>query len=307
MYDGPIIDTFLHGPWIGPDSAERIRADRMEWIDDPRMAKVMRTFKHDEEGNDGPRRLSVAEILTNMDRCGVERGILATKVYYPARAESVIALNRSFSEMSQESAGRLKWIASLIPPEQGSASYWDVMENSRLIAAIAHDSGLCGIHITPSPWGIVPNDRWFYPAYAKCVEVGLPLFTYVGAPGPLWPMETNNPAYLDDVALAFPQLRIIAHHIGDPWTDMSVRLAARHENFYICTSAWSPKAFPAALREFLAGRWHGVMGCDKVLFASDYPLMNLERTVRDARSMNLSPEKLSNFLFNNANHLFWND
>lgn len=305
MYDGPVTDAFLHGPWIGPDGAKGIRADRMEWIDDPRMARVMRTFKHDEESNDGPPRLSVVEILANMDRCGVERGILATKVYYPARAESVIALNRSFSEMSRESAGRLKWIASLIPPEQGSASYWDVMENSRLIAEIAGDPGLCGIHITPSPWGILPNDRWFYPAYAKCVEAGLPLFTYVGAPGPLWPMETNNPAHLDDVALAFPHLRIIAHHIGDPWTDISVRLAARHENFYICTSAWSPKAFPAALYDFLAGRWHGVMGCDKVLFASDYPLMDIERTVRDARSMSVSSEKLEKFLHNNAKRLFW--
>ncbi len=305
MYDGPVTDCFLHGPWIGPDVGGDVRADRMEWVDDPRMARVMRTFKHGEQGNDGPPRLSVADILATMDSCGVARGILATKVYYPARAAAVIALNQSFSEMSRESGGRLKWIASLIPPEQGSASYWDIMENSRLIAAVAGDPGLCGIHITPSPWGILPNDRWFYPAYAKCVEADLPLFTYVGAPGPLWPMETNNPAHLDDVALAFPQLRIIAHHIGDPWTDMSVRLAARHENFYICTSAWSPKAFPAALVEFLRGRWHGVAGSDKVVFASDYPLMDLQRTVRDVRAMDLPLEKIENFLHLNAQRLFW--
>jgi len=305
MYDGAITDTFLHGPWIGPDLTGAVRADRMEWLDDPRMARVMQTFRHGEKGNDGPPRLSVADILATMDRCGVERGILATKVYYPARAEAVIALNQAFSDMSRESAGRLEWIASLIPPEQGSASYWDVMANSRLIAGIAGDPGLCGIHITPSPWAILPNDRWFYPAYAKCVEAGLPLFTYVGAPGPLWPMETNNPAYLDDVALAFPDLRIVAHHIGDPWTDMSVRLAARHANFYICTSAWSPKAFPAALTEFLRGRWHGVAGSDKVVFASDYPLMDLERTVRDARAMDLPAEKIADFLHHNAQRLFW--
>jgi uncharacterized protein len=239
MYDGPIIDAFLHGPWIGPEAENGVRADRVEWIDDPRMARVMKTFKHSESGNKGPPRLGVEDILAAMDRSGVERGILATKVYYPAEAKSVIELNDSFARMSRQSGGRLKWIAALVPPQLGAGSYWDVMENSRLIAAIADEPGLCGVHITPSPWGILPNDRWFYPAYAKCVEAGIPLYTYVGAPGPLWPMEPNNPAHLDDVALAFPELRIIAHHIGDPWTEMSVRLAARHPHFYICTSAWS--------------------------------------------------------------------
>ena len=240
-----------------------------------------------------------------MDAAGVARGILATKVYYPAKADAVIALNHDFAAMSAASGGRLKWIASAIPPELGGSSYWDVMQNSRLIDAIHEDRGLCGIHLTPSPWGIKPSDRWFYPLYAKCVEYGLPVFTYVGAPGPLWPMDLNNPAHLDEVALAFPDLTIIAHHIGDPWTDMAVRLAARHEHFYICTSAWSPKAYPAALMQFLGGKWHGVRGCDKTIFASDYPLLDLAITTRDARAMALDPAQLEKFLFANADRLFW--
>ena len=303
MYQGPIIDAFLHGPWIGgPSSA---RADRVEWIGDRRLRRVMQTFRHDGGEGDGFAYLDVQALLQAMDTSGVMRGILATKVYYPAAAEAVVALNRDFAAMSAASDSRLKWIASAIPPELGASSYWDVMQNTRLIDAISDDSGLCGIHITPSPWGILPSDRWFYPLYAKCVEYGLPVFTYVGAPGPLWPMDLNNPAHLDEVALAFPDLTIIAHHIGDPWTDMAVRLAARHENFYICTSAWSPKAYPAALGAFLAGKWHGVRGCDKVIFASDYPLLNLEITLRDARAMSLQPERLERFLFANADRLFW--
>jgi predicted TIM-barrel fold metal-dependent hydrolase len=112
-------------------------------------------------------------------------------------------------------------------------------------------------------------------------------------------------AHLDEVALAFPDLTIIAHHIGDPWTDMAVRLAARHEHFYICTSAWSPKAYPAALMQFLGGKWHGVRGCDKTIFASDYPLLDLAITTRDARAMALDPAQLEKFLFANADRLFW--
>ena len=86
---------------------------------------------------------------------------------------------------------------------------------------------------------------------------------------------------------------------------MAVRLAARHEHFYICTSAWSPKAYPAALGSFLAGKWHGVRGSDKVIFASDYPLLSLDITTRDARAMSLESERLERFLFANADRLFW--
>ncbi|MDT8322233.1 MAG: amidohydrolase family protein [Xanthomonadales bacterium] len=239
-----------------------------------------------------------------MQAAGVSNAVLAVKVYYPAKADAVIALNRSFGEIAATSRGKLKWIATLIPPELGAGSYWDLMENCRMLDALADLPGLCGVHITPSPWGLAPDDRWYYPAYAKCVELGLPIYSYVGAPGPLWPMELNNPTHLDDVALAFPDLGIIAHHIGDPWTDISVRLAARHENFYICTSAWAPKSYPDALADFLSGGWHGVRGCDKVLFASDYPLMDIARCAASARRMPIEEDRIRPFLYGNAARLF---
>jgi uncharacterized protein len=305
VYEGPIIDAFLHGPWIGAADGAEARADRVEWIGDRRLKRVMRTFRHDDRTGSGIEYLDIPELLAAMDKAGVERGILATKVYYTAPADKVAILNHDFGAMSAASGGRLKWIASLIPPELGGSTYWDVMQNTRLIDAIKDDPGLCGIHITPSPWGILPSDRWFYPVYARCVDYGLPLFTYVGAPAPLWPMDLNNPSHLDEVALAFPDLTIIAHHIGDPWTEMAVRLAARHDNFYICTSAWSPKAYPPALQSFLAGKWHGVRGCDKAIFASDYPLLDLDITTRDARAMTLDPDRAERFLFANADRLFW--
>ncbi len=173
------------------------------------------------------------------------------------------------------------------------------------MAALHGDPNLVGVHITPSPWGLPPNDRWYYPLYAKCSELRLALFAYVGMPGPLWPMGPNDPVHLDDVALAFPDLTIIAHHIGDPWTDMAVRLAARHPNFYICTSAWVPKAYPPALMAFMAGRWHGTPGCEKVVFASDYPLLDLQRTVRSARALALPDAGLASILHGNAQRLFF--
>ena len=215
MHDGPIIDTFMHGPWIGADATDPPRADRVEWNDDRRLHRVMQTFKHVDADGAHTRHLSEVQVLDAMDRSGVERAVLAVKVYYAAPAGAVEALNRTFAGLCAAAPQRLRWIASMVPPELGASSYWDVMQNTRMLEALRALPGLCGVHITPSPWGLAPDDRWFYPVYAKCVELDLPVYTYVGMPGPLWPMRHNDPAHLDEVALAFPDLTLIAHHIGD--------------------------------------------------------------------------------------------
>ena len=63
MYEKPIIDTFLHGPWIGTDSNIESRADRVEWIDDPRLKRVMKTFKHDQSEDKKPPHISIEQLL----------------------------------------------------------------------------------------------------------------------------------------------------------------------------------------------------------------------------------------------------
>lgn len=303
MYEGAILDAFLHAPWIG-SACEGRRADLVSWTGDPRLKRVMQTFHHETEG-EGPRRYDLSTVLADMDVSGVERAILAAKVYYPTTEDRLRLLHEELAALCAASAGRLRWLATVLPPEHGQGSYWDLMRNPRILADLTGDPNLVGVHITPSPWGLAPNDRWYYPLYARCADLGLKLFTYVGMPGPLWPMQPNNPAHLEDIALAFPDLVIIAHHIGDPWTEMSVRLAARHDNVYICTSAWSPKSYPQALTEFMAKGWHGTRGSDKVLFASDYPLTDLRRITAAMRGMRLDEADLKRVLHDNSLRLLF--
>lgn len=304
---GPVVDAFLHSPWLGGDDEMDPRGDTADWRGDVRLQRVMHTFSHVDSDGLPVERLSTAELLADMDAAGVDRAILPAKVYYKATEQGVRAVHREIAAMADESDGRLKGVATIVPPELGPGTYWDVMQNVRIIRDAHADSGIVGVHLTPSPWGMAPNHKWFYPVYSTCAELNLAVFVHVGTPGPLWPMDHHNPAHLDEVALAFPTLRIVAHHIGDPWTDMAVRLAARHPNFYICTSAWSPKRYPKELLEFMAGGWHGTVGSDKVLFASDHPLLEMSRAVRDARRLPLPDDKLADILHDNANRLFWTD
>ena len=43
MYDGPVVDAFLHTPWLGGDDRADPRDD-VDWHGDPRLARVIHTF-----------------------------------------------------------------------------------------------------------------------------------------------------------------------------------------------------------------------------------------------------------------------
>ncbi len=57
--------------------------------------------------------------------------------------------------------------------------------------------------------------------------------------------------------------------------------------------------------EFMAGRWHGTRGCDKTIFASDYPLLDLQKTTDAARALDLPEAALRRILHDNAQELLF--
>jgi predicted TIM-barrel fold metal-dependent hydrolase len=104
---------------------------------------------------------------------------------------------------------------------------------------------------------------------------------------------------LDEVASEFPELRIVGGHIGYPWTDEMISLATKYENVYIDTSAYTPERYPEALVRFMKGP-----GQRKVLFGSNFPMIQPAKCMAQLDMLGLSDEGLRLFLFENANEVF---
>ena len=96
------------------------------------------------------------------------------------------------------------------------------------------------------------------------------------------PSEVGRPIYLDQVALDFPELTIVAGHIGYPWTDEAIAVATKHENVHIDTSAYTVSRYPPALVEFMRGH-----GRTKVLFGSNYPMIMPARALEGLDGLGL--------------------
>jgi predicted TIM-barrel fold metal-dependent hydrolase len=155
--------------------------------------------------------------------------------------------------------------------------------------------GFRALRILPWLWNLPPDDRCYYPLYAECVELDIPfcLWTHGSA-------EPGRPIpYLDHVALDFPDLRIVAGHIGFPWTSEMISLATKYPNVHIDTSAYKVSRYPNELVQYL--RSHGRR---KVLFGSNYPAWPAKDCLENFDALNLDDETSSLFLFENAMRVF---
>jgi predicted TIM-barrel fold metal-dependent hydrolase len=219
------------------------------------------------------------ELLRQMDAAGVERAIVTIDAHNPEPFDDIV---RAFPGKFLPSA--------VVDPLAG-------METLRLIERLATHHGLALVRMIPFMVNRPPNDKAYYPVYAKCIELGLPVSVTTGIPGPPMPAEPQRP--LDEVCLYFPELTLVMAHGADPWWGEAIRLLLKYPNLYMMTSAYAPQYLPAELIHFMNTR-----GTDKILFASDHPVLSFERCLREAEALPLRDGVLARYLRENALRVF---
>lgn len=262
----PVIDAWIQHPTL-----------RMQ--QDPMFASLRRWT-----GGEVPtQQLPLAVTLAALDAAGVERALTCA---WSAPGGPMIS-NDEVAGFVAQSGGRLVGV--------GSVDIRKPMAAMREVRRCVRELGFKAIRILPWLWEAPPTDRRFYPVYAACCEEGVPFGTQIGHAGPLMPSEVGRPIYLDQVAIDFPELVIVGGHIGYPWTDEAIAVATKHENVYIDTSAYTVRRYPAALLDYL--REHGRR---KVLFGSNYPMIEPARALQGLESLGLDEETRGLFLAGNA-------
>ncbi len=174
------------------------------------------------------------------------------------------------------------------------------LDGVRELRRCVRDLGFKALRIVPWLWGLPPNDRHYYPLYVECIELGIPFCYQTGHTGPLGVSDAGRPIpYIDEVALTFPELVIVGGHIGYPWTQEMIAVANKYPNVYIDTSAYVPSRYPEEFIHYLRRR-----GQDKVLFATNYPMLPLDRCVDEVDGLDLDGRVRRKFLRDNAVRVF---
>ena len=140
------------------------------------------------------------------------------------------------------------------------------------------------------------NDKRWYPIYAKCCELNIPVFMCTGVPGPRVPMACQKPELLDEVCWFFPELTIVMRHGAEPWEELAVKLMIKWPNLYYSTSAFAPKYYPKAIIDYANTR-----GSDKVMYGGYFPMgLTLDRIFSEMPDVPLKDEVWPKFLRENA-------
>ncbi len=223
-----------------------------------------------------------------MEEAGVGVGLVAAW-WGPGGA---LIGNDEVAAFVDQHPGRLLGIASV--------DLYRPMDAVRELRRCVREQGFRGLRIVPWLWGLPPDDRRYYPLYAECIELDVPFCLQVGHPGPLMSSEPGRPIpYLENVALEFPDLRIVAGHIGAPWTQEIISLATKFPNLYVDTSAYKASRFPEDFVGFMRGR-----GARKVMFGTNYPMLTAAACLEGLDSLGLGEEATELFLHGNARRVF---
>ena len=203
--------------------------------------------------------------------------------------------NEEIAEVARANADVLIPFAS-IDPHKGRRG---VDEAKRLIA----EHGVRGFKFHPNVQAFFPNDRLAYPFYELIEQAGLPALFHTGhsGVGSGLPggggirLKYSNPMHVDDVAVDFPDLKIVLAHPSFPWQDEAISIALHKPQVFIDLSGWSPKYFPEQLV-----RYANTLLREQVLFGSDYPFITAERWLADFETLDIKPEVRPLILKQNA-------
>ena len=236
------------------------------------------------------------KMIAAMDAAGIEKSfLLAVKIGRQGLPGSWHLPYEVVADAVQKDPDRFYGLAG-IDPTQG-------MQGVRDFERSVREYGFIGAHGYPHWFDLAPDHPRWYPFYAKCCELDVPIQLQVGQSLNYTSEQrlpsVGRPITLDAVACDLPELKLIGIHVGIPWTDEMIAMAWKHANVYIGTDAHRPSYWPESFIKYMNS-----YGQDKVIFGTDFPVLDFERTRADFEAIALKPEARRKVLRDNALRLY---
>lgn len=194
-------------------------------------------------------------LIAQMDEAGIDKSIL-----YAVEAPIVYSSNEYVAGLCQKFPERLIGFASVNPKDPNAP---EKLEDA------VKNMGMKGLKLHPPLQDFFPNDREVFGVYEKAQELNIPIVFHVGTTpfGSLCRLSQASPLLLDDVAVQFPDLRILLTHLGTLWHNEAFMVVEKNPNVFIDTAAYVNE-----IKEVLTDDIITRIGADKIIFGTDYPM-----------------------------------
>ena len=240
--------------------------------------------------------VGIEDYLGKMDRSNIERSLLIAVRAGDLRVRGSFEVPYDYvHEVCRQYPERFSGLAG-VDPTRG-------MQGLRDLEVAVRDYGFVGAHWYPHWFAMPPDAARIYPYYAKCCELDIPIMMQVGQ-NLVYSRErrlpsVGRPILLDQVAIDFPELKLIGIHIGVPWTDEMIAMCWKHDNVYTAGDAYAPRYWPASYLHYANS-----YGRHKVMFGTDWPVIDPERSVKEVAELDLKDESRRLLMRDNALRVF---
>ncbi len=186
---------------------------------------------------------------------------------------------------------------------------------------LRYKQGARGVKLHPGMHAFYPDDQEFWPMYAKCQELGLPVLSdsgpwdrpriLVGSAAHIHQKRKDygEPKNFEKVLKDFPKLTLVMAHLGSAWWDVRVELAQKYPNLYFDFSQGFaapdhiPHAPHRALAEEDAIRIMRKIGIGRIMFGTDGPAVPIEPQMEAFLRMPLTDDERRMILAENAKRI----
>jgi len=232
-----------------------------------------------------------------VEDCGIDIALVHGEFEYGDPADDY---NRVIAELVSSDPKRYRGVGTI-----SQQFPLDIMRALKQLEFCA-EQGFVGVSMQPGFFHYALNEKRLYPVYAKANELGLAVFLHSGINyGSTHAIGNEHPIMLDEIACAFPGLKIIASHSAWPWINDMVAVARKHPTVYLEFGGMAPKYVgqPGSGWEVMYHFMNSVLQ-DQIMFGSDWPAFNPGTALEQWQQLDLKEPVLKKLLGENAIRIF---
>jgi hypothetical protein len=235
-----------------------------------------------------------------MDQCGVDKS--GASVVISPGGDSGQKANKLLYQMIAKHPDRLVGYAGVLPYNDDGADF---------LRYCVDTHGFRALKLHPSIQQFYPDDRRIFHVIEETIKLDIPILVHTGAvPIPGTASKYDNPIHIDDLALIYPEAKIVMAH-ADPFSETPA-IAAKHPNVYMDTTttfARYARLIPGLAEETLRfmslcqPESNTAYGCGKTLFGSDANAakgFRIAENLQPLQQLNLPEEEKAMMLGGNA-------
>ena len=192
-----------------------------------------------------------------------------------AKASGICVPNELIAEYAAQHPDKVEGWTSVDPNEPDCIEQLEYSVNTLKLK---------GLKLGPVYQHFDPQDRKHWPFFEKAQQLGLPIMWHQGTTFPsAAKLKWGLPLQLEDIAMDFPDLKMIIAHLGHPWEVDTMVLIRKCPNMYTDISAvhYRPWRYWQAM---VAAMEYGVE--HKILPGSDFPSGTMDNIIKGLRAVN---------------------